>query len=205
MRTVYKHVKQTVIQGEGSASPLSMVFDLSAPENDMGDSAVGRVKPEPSWKLLFAGTDDDIRQQFAKGLAGSFESGLSVADFADSASSFIKHIDTIVTNSDTASIKFFRQIGLGGIAIRSDGLGRMKYKALMLPFDVDGTNYRLLPLTEERDISIMCDILAEIIELRAENKLSQWFGNIVKLVTKSECEQVLALHSAMFSTETKVH
>ena len=205
MSTIYKHVKQTVIRGQGSSSPLCMVLDLSAPDHDMGSNTVGNVNLEPSWKVLFAGTEDDIRQQFAKGLAGSFESGLSKADFADSASSFIKHIDTIVTNSDVASIQLFRQLGLGGIAIRSDGLGRMKYKALMLPFDVDGTNYRLLPLTDERDISIMCDILTEIIELRAEKRLSQWFGRSVKLVTKTECQQVLALHSAMFSTTTKVH
>ncbi|MCZ2798855.1 MULTISPECIES: hypothetical protein [Vibrio] len=205
MKTVYKHVQQAVIRGEGSSSPLSMVIDLSAPEATLNGGTVEHLEVSPSWKLLFAGTDGDIKQQFAKGLAGSFESGLSKADFADSAASFIKHIDTLVTNSEKASIKLMQSIGLGGIAIRNDELGRMKYKALMLPFDMHGANYRLLPLTEERDISIMCDILQEIIQLRSENKLNQWFGNVVKLITKSECEQVIALHSAMFSSETKVH
>lgn len=198
MKTVYKHVKQAVIQGEGSESTLNMVLDLSAPEGQA-------VKQAPSWKLLFAGKVDEIRQEFSMSLAGAFDSGLSKADFASNGHGFIKHVDNIVTDRNIATINYFHNIDLAGIAIQSNYLGRMKYKALMLPYDEGSATYCLLPLTEEKDIATMCDILKEILDLRRGDKLNKWFGNIVKLVTKSECEQVMALHSSMYNSETKVH
>jgi len=191
----YTHLEQKVVTISRGSS-LRLVFDY-------GFSGINGIA---SWKLIFAGNDGHVKKKYIMGLTNAFETKYSLSNFASCGLSFQKYILSLCDNPETCDIRFLRNMNIGGLAINVDLISAIQCEHLVLPYNKNNTEFGLLPIESDEDVTLMARLIEDIVQLRQPNESRHWFGaHTIQLVDLKETQNTQHLHQKVFNACTKVH